>query len=356
MDILLTFNAERDPFSDGKEKKGPLLTLMDHRHDFKRIVIFFTESLANKAKETMKYIHDNYSIEVNLVPLSFKDPTDYSAILDSLRPHLRELNSKTSNKYYISASSGSPQIHACWLLLAASGEINASIIQVRNPAHVTEDQPLLTEINPRSPDFPIILETGNRFCKEGGHWSITYHGKTIRPKNCKGLQHIAHLLACQGKAINSTELMSVDNLPSESIYEEMSNEQIVEHGLTISSMGTAEDILDARAISAYRDKLKDIEEELDDAEERNDIGQFDSLSQQKEALIDQLSKSMGLNGRARKFKTPGEKARQAVSKTVIIALKSIKKEHKELSKHFETSLRLGFKCIYSPSSHVLWNL
>jgi hypothetical protein len=47
-------------------------------------------------------------------------------------------------------------MHACWLLLAASGEIPAAILQSTPPEFVPEGKPLVREIDIHQKDFPSI--------------------------------------------------------------------------------------------------------------------------------------------------------------------------------------------------------
>jgi transcriptional regulator with GAF, ATPase, and Fis domain len=47
-------------------------------------------------------------------------------------------------------------MHASWVLLAASGEIPARILQVRPPRYVTEEMPPISEISLGSREFPTI--------------------------------------------------------------------------------------------------------------------------------------------------------------------------------------------------------
>jgi Nif-specific regulatory protein len=47
-------------------------------------------------------------------------------------------------------------MHACWVLLAASCEIPARILNVRPDKFVSKDTPLISEIDLTSPDFPTV--------------------------------------------------------------------------------------------------------------------------------------------------------------------------------------------------------
>lgn len=162
--VLLSFNGAQDPFrmakgSDkGESKDGPILTLLGERHDFTTVILLFTTQLAERVEQTKAIIKERHpGIEVITAELGFDDPTNYGDILTTLRPKLREFcPPDRSSEYFISVASGTSQMHACWLLLAASGEIPARIIHIRERQYVGEDQPLITEINPRQPEFPHV--------------------------------------------------------------------------------------------------------------------------------------------------------------------------------------------------------
>ncbi len=47
-------------------------------------------------------------------------------------------------------------MHACWVLLTASGEIPARILHVRPPHFVTKEHPLVSELDLFSPEFPTV--------------------------------------------------------------------------------------------------------------------------------------------------------------------------------------------------------
>ena len=60
--------------------------------------------------------------EVTVFHLALADPTDYAAIL-RLRARLLELLEMCAGGcLYIATASGTPQMHACWLLLASWGQ------------------------------------------------------------------------------------------------------------------------------------------------------------------------------------------------------------------------------------------
>ncbi|MBI5606610.1 MAG: sigma 54-interacting transcriptional regulator, partial [Deltaproteobacteria bacterium] len=99
--------------------------------------------------------YGNSKVEVLVVDLD--DPTDYQAIFKGLRAHIREIQEKlAAANFFISVASGTPQMHACWVLLAAAGEIPAQILHVRPPHFVTKERPLVGEVDLTTSQFPIV--------------------------------------------------------------------------------------------------------------------------------------------------------------------------------------------------------
>ena len=136
MNILLTFTGFHDPYAlgliGGEEVPGPILSLLAVR-SFDHVILFDTPNTRENTRLTRAALeaqHPSTSVEVRDVPLT--DPTDYLEILAWLRRHFQEISvAYPQARYYISVASGTPQMHACWLLLAASGELPATLLNIR---------------------------------------------------------------------------------------------------------------------------------------------------------------------------------------------------------------------------------
>lgn len=155
--VLVSFVGTRDPYWDSRE--GPILTLLKERKDyFNKLILLYTRKLEEKAEQIRKIITERYpEMALECYKLNIPDPTSYADILRALRPALRNY-CHSEDKHYICVSPGTPQMHACWLLLAASGETTATLLQVRNPNDVKEGEELVREVNPRPPEFPRVLQ------------------------------------------------------------------------------------------------------------------------------------------------------------------------------------------------------
>jgi len=161
MQVLLTFTGFHDPYVKGlvgqEEQPGPILSLVSVR-SFEHIILFSTPSTVEHTqatKEALETLYPELVVEMRDLPLD--DPTNYNAILRGLRTHIPEVCDKFSPaQFCIAVASGTPQMHACWVLLAASGEIPAHILHVRPPRFVSKDRPLVSEVDLTSADFPLV--------------------------------------------------------------------------------------------------------------------------------------------------------------------------------------------------------
>jgi transcriptional regulator with PAS, ATPase and Fis domain len=165
MKILLTFTGFHDPFAEvsiaGEKEAGPVLTACSERQ-FDRVYLFTTPNTAEISSQTKEELlkRDNgRAVEICDVPL--KDPTNYLGILKQLRTHFKAISKQhPDGEFFICVSSGTPHMHASWLMLAASGEIPARILQTRAAKFVREGENRVTEIDFTNPQFPQIKPFG----------------------------------------------------------------------------------------------------------------------------------------------------------------------------------------------------
>lgn len=141
-------------------RAGPILTVVAER-PFDRVYLFTTPKAAELSEQTAAVIHERHpGVSVKVLEVPLKDPTNYLGILRQLRSHFKQIHSTHPEaEYSISVSSGTPHMHACWLLLAASGEIPAKILQSNPPEFVPEGKSPVREIDIHQKDFPTITRT-----------------------------------------------------------------------------------------------------------------------------------------------------------------------------------------------------
>jgi sigma54-dependent transcription regulator len=156
--VLLTFIGFNDPYSKsvvaGEEKAGPILSLLAAR-EFDRVILFTTPGIVASTDELASAIQGS---TVQIVPLNLPDPADYIAILGELRRECGTIRDQNLDaELFVATASGTPQMHACWFLLTASGELPATLLHVRPQRFVTKDLPQVEEIIPSGNKFPRVL-------------------------------------------------------------------------------------------------------------------------------------------------------------------------------------------------------
>jgi transcriptional regulator with GAF, ATPase, and Fis domain len=159
--VLLTFTGFHDPFSKGLlddgEQLGPILSLLGER-PFDRVYLFATPNTSAITAETAKEIGARFTgCEVRSVDTPLADPTVYEDILSQLRLHFRSISEECPEaEFFVSLASGTPQMHACWFLLAASGELPATLLHVRPLKFVSRHAPVVSEVDLRAAEFPVV--------------------------------------------------------------------------------------------------------------------------------------------------------------------------------------------------------
>src|SRR5262249_9205728 len=78
--------------------------------------------------------------------------------------------------------------------------------------------------------------------------------------------------------------------------------------------GGAGDALDSKARRQYKERLSAIDEELDEAERHADVGRAEKLRREKVALTAEVSRAVGIGGRARSSASASERARVNVQR------------------------------------------
>jgi hypothetical protein len=108
------------------------------------------------------------------------------------------------------------------------------------------------------------------------------------------------------------------------------------------------EVIDRRAVSAYRDRLTELEEDLSEAESWADQARAAMLKTERDALLDQLMTATGLHGRQRRTSSAGERARVAVRKAVAAAIDRIDQLDPALGRLLRDTVRTGTVCRYDP--------
>ena len=165
--------------------------------------------------------------------------------------------------------------------------------------------------------------------REGEVWTIGFAGQTLRMRDVKGLRYLALLLAAPGTEIHVLDLV-----------------RAVDGAGPVPS--AREPVLDAAAKEAYRRRLEDLGEDLQQARDWRDPERIAGIELEIEALTGELAQAAGLRGRDRELPSPAERARVSVTKAIRSALKAIDRGAPALGTHLAASIHTGRFCSYAP--------
>ena len=122
--------------------------------------------------------------------------------------------------------------------------------------------------------------------------------------------------------------------------------------LTATGWGDAGVHLDTQAKNAYRRRLAEINEDLEEAQRLNDLGRVAQATDEREFLIRELSRAVGLSGRARRAGSASERARVSVTRAIRHALNRIRQHDPPLGEHLDRAIRTGTYCVYLPDTRI----
>lgn len=165
------------------------------------------------------------------------------------------------------------------------------------------------------------------FEQDGDVWSIRYGGRTTVLRDSKGLAMLARLVADPESEVHVLDLVG---------------------GAAAPDGGNAGELLDDEARAQYRRRVRDLREELEEAEAQGDLGRVDSLRGELDFISRELSRAFGLDGRRRTAGDAAERARVNVRRRIKDAIKRIAAQHPEAGRYLENTIKTGRYCRYSP--------
>jgi hypothetical protein len=79
---------------------------------------------------------------------------------------------------------------------------------------------------------------------------------------------------------------------------------------------------------------------------------------ERDFLLRELSRAVGLGGRDRRAASASERARAAATRAIRKAITRIREHHPELGEHLDHAIRTGTYCAYlpDPRTTVQWTL
>jgi tetratricopeptide (TPR) repeat protein len=185
----------------------------------------------------------------------------------------------------------------------------------------------LADLSTTTPDA-----TDHEFRFVDGLWHLGFQGAHALLPDAKGLRDLAMLIGAQGRDVHVFTLLGME-----------------------PSRAGADPVLDDTAKKRYRARLRALDTQIDEAEDRGSAD-VETFRAERAALIHELAAATGLGGRARRLGDPAERARKTVSARVRDALSKIAQVHPQLAQHLRDTVHMGTHCEYAPRNRVAWTL
>jgi hypothetical protein len=193
--------------------------------------------------------------------------------------------------------------------------------------------------------------THNLFRREGEYWTVRYEGSVVRLKDAKGLRHLARLLTQPGREFHVVDLEAAHGRPAEPAPAGAGELE------ARPDLGDAGAMLDATAKAAYKARLDELRAEVEEAEAGNDPARAAKARDERDFLVAELARAVGLGGRDRRAASHAERARLNVTRAIRSAMANLARADPALGEHLSRTVRTGRYCSYTPDPRapITWD-
>jgi hypothetical protein len=181
---------------------------------------------------------------------------------------------------------------------------------------------------------------------------VRFDDTEVVMRDLKGFRHIEQLLARPGRELHVLHLMAAEEralAPNPGVR--------ADDGLTAGGVAGLP-VLDDEALAAYRRRLADVDEDIDEASRMNDPARQALAERDREYLVAEITRAVGIGGRHRTTSDVTERARTAVARSIRYSLSRLDDHLPALSEHLARHIRTGGFCSYEPDpiSPLTWEL
>jgi tetratricopeptide (TPR) repeat protein len=182
------------------------------------------------------------------------------------------------------------------------------------------------------------------FRLDGNTRTVAFAGVEVLLRDLKGMRLLARLLAEPGREFHVLDLAGAGAVaadgtsPPAGATDDLS---IVEDG----DLGPA---LDDQARDAYRRRLAEVEQDIDDATRAGDTQRAALAAADRDYLVAELAGAFGLGGRRRAVGSSSERARASVTRAIRYTLARIGQHHRPLAEHWRRRSIPGRTAATSP--------
>ncbi|MFI6703863.1 ATP-binding protein [Streptomyces sp. NPDC050509] len=219
-----------------------------------------------------------------------------------------------------------------WSQRATTALTRAEALRHRspNPAPAPSSSP---QAGDQQADLQQAESQGAEFRRDGTVWALAFAGRSVHVPDAKGLRDLHTLLGHPGADLPAVHLLAPEG----------------GHVVTATRSLGGDAVLDERAKAAYKQRLAELDEEIDRACTRGDTARGAEGERERQALLDELRRAAGLGGRTRRLGDEAERARKTVTARIRDTLRRLDALHPELAAHLRASVSTGSTCAYRPA-------
>lgn len=189
--------------------------------------------------------------------------------------------------------------------------------------------------------------------RDGEFWTITTERGIAHVRDSKGLRHLADLLAQPERRLHVIDLATEQPGTGSGAVRIATAGELDEAGVGYSTgFGDAGEAIDDAAKSAYRRRLEELDEAIAEAESFNDLERASRLAEERDLLIDELARSVGLAGRSRRVASATERARVNVTRAIRSAIRRISEVDAAAGRYLDATVVTGTYCVFEPDRIV----
>jgi len=166
--------------------------------------------------------------------------------------------------------------------------------------------------------------------RRGKSWRVELWGRAAVVDDMVGLHYLATLVANPGIDIPAVELAGPERGPGQ-------------------FDSYRQPVLDEKALSQYRARLRTLAAQIDEAEASGDVDRLTPLRSESDWIAHEVRMGTGLSGRPRQFPDGSERARIAVGKAIRRALERVSDEDSVIGRELRARVETGRCCCYRPA-------
>jgi hypothetical protein len=203
-----------------------------------------------------------------------------------------------------------------------------------------------TEPQPTDILAPSVLR------REGEYWTVVFETHTFRLKDTKGVRYLSHLLQNPGREFHVLNLAALGHGAAGG---PSPTPPAQDDGLHETLLSDAGSVLDERAKTSYRTRLRELENDLNEATAWSDSLRASKIREEMDFLSDELAAAMGLGGRDRRAGSQAERARVNITRAVMTRIRG---HSAALGNHLDATIHTGTFCSYSPDPRtpITWQV